>query len=114
MKRNPQVLDQAQELMKKEEKAGKLIKFKYGSQEYDDLLSNAHHFSFLNIVFNEDSESSSTRIVVDSSRKIAGLQATVSTLTESLDHSVGNMLHTVVAFCLFAFAFSADIWKCYH
>ena len=114
MKKNPSVLDQAQELMRKEEKAGKLIKSKCDTQEYEDLLSHPHHFSFLNIVFNEDSESSPTRIVVDSSHKIAGLQATVSTLTESLDHSVGNMYHTVVAFCLFAFTFSADIKKCYH
>ena len=98
MKKNPDVLDQAQELMVKEEEAGKLVKFKHGTKEYEELINNPHHFSFLNIVFNEDSQSSLTRIVVDSSRKIGGLQATVSTLTESMENSLGNMLHTVVAF----------------
>ena len=69
---------------------------------------------YLNIVFNEDSLSSPTRIAVDGSQKIAGLEATVSTLIESLDNSVGNMLHAITSLRMFWYVFSADVKKCYH
>ena len=72
LKTRPDVLKQAQALMDKEEKTGKLEKIYPSTEEYEQLLNSPHYFSYLNIVFNEDSQSSPTRIVVDGLRKIAG------------------------------------------
>ena len=114
LKTNPDVLKQAQALMNKEDKTGKLEKIYPTTEEYKKLLNSPHYFLYLNIVFNEDSLSSPTRIAVDGSRKIAGLEATVSTLIELLDNSVGNMLHAITSLRMFWYAFSADVQKFYH
>ena len=113
-KSNPGVLNQAQELMKKEEDEGKLIVLEPGTDLYNQIMNNTHYFAFPNVVFNPDSILSPTRVIVDSSRKIPGMQATVSMLVETLENSLGNMMHAILAFRLFDHAFAADVRKCYH
>ena len=113
-KREPQKIKEAQEGVQKEFETGKLIKIYPGTDQWDEILGGTHFFAFLNFAFSMSSLSTSTRLIMDASRKPKHTALPPSMMVETVNNAMGSMLLALISFRLYKFAFSADIRKCFH
>ena len=80
--------------------------------EIEDLLKRTHHFCYLQLVFSESSESTSTRMINNM------LTTTPNGTSFSIENKVpvseiGDSHESLLNFLLYRFGYSSDISKCY-
>ena len=113
-KKNPIFVKNCTNLLREEEERGKISIIPYNSTEGQTLLREPHYFSYLNIVFNEDSKSSPVRVVIDGSRPVPFLKIATSELPVTGEDSMNSLLTAILVFRMYEVAFSLDIRKAWH
>ena len=81
-------------------------------QELENLLKTVHHFCYLQLVFSENSESTSTRMINNT------LTSTPGGTSFSIENKVpvseiGDSHESLLNFILYRYGYSSDISKCY-
>ena len=111
MKKNPIFTEKCQQLLQEEEKNGKISIIPLNSSHAQEILKGVHYFSYINIVFNEDSLSSPVRVVVDGSRPVPFLKMATADLPANCIDSMNSLLNAILVFRMSPYAFSLDIRK---